>query len=111
MRSKKCSVRCHPLATGLLGNFVSEEVDDLNGRLPATVLARRNGSLVRLPASPRARLQPTSYRESFKRRRRLAPTTGWYECQKIDAKTQRPFHFQPKAQPIALGGVYRLRAR
>jgi putative SOS response-associated peptidase YedK len=47
-----------------------------------------------------------AYREPFETRRCIVPTTGWYEWQKIDAKTKRPFHFQPKAQPFAFGGVY-----
>ena len=46
-----------------------------------------------------------AYREPFEKRRCIIPTTGWYEWQKIDAKTKRPFHFQPKAQPFAFGGV------
>jgi putative SOS response-associated peptidase YedK len=47
-----------------------------------------------------------AFRDPFKTRRCIIPTTGWYEWQKIDAKTKRPFHFQPKAQPFAFGGVY-----
>jgi putative SOS response-associated peptidase YedK len=47
-----------------------------------------------------------AYREAFKTRRCLIPTTGWYEWQKIDAKAKRPHHFQPKAMPFAFGGVY-----
>ena len=34
------------------------------------------------------------------------PATGWYEWQKIDAKTKQPFHFQPAAKPFALAGIY-----
>ena len=34
------------------------------------------------------------------------PTTGWYEWQKIDAKTKQPYHFRPAATPFAFGGVY-----
>jgi putative SOS response-associated peptidase YedK len=60
------------------------------------------------PTTPRctALRQPATYREPFKTRRCIIPTTGWYECQKIDAKTKRPFHFRPEAQPFAFGGVY-----
>ena len=47
-----------------------------------------------------------AYREAFKTRRCLIPTTGWYEWQKIDAKTKRPHHFRPKAEPSAFGGVH-----
>lgn len=51
------------------------------------------------------RTSPT-YREPFKKRRCLVPATGWYEWQKINAKTKKPFHFQPKATPFAFGGIY-----
>jgi putative SOS response-associated peptidase YedK len=34
------------------------------------------------------------------------PATGWYEWQKINAKTKRPYHFTPKTAPFAFGGVY-----
>jgi putative SOS response-associated peptidase YedK len=34
------------------------------------------------------------------------PASGWYEWQKINAKTKRPFHFTPKAAPFAFAGVY-----
>jgi putative SOS response-associated peptidase YedK len=47
-----------------------------------------------------------SYREPFKKRRCIVPATGWYEWQKIDAKTKRPHHFRPKAKPFAFAGVY-----
>jgi putative SOS response-associated peptidase YedK len=47
-----------------------------------------------------------TYREPFKKRRCLVPATGWYEWQKIDARTKKPFHFCPKSSPVALGGVY-----
>jgi putative SOS response-associated peptidase YedK len=53
----------------------------------------------------RIQTAPT-YREPFKKRRCLVPATGWYEWQKIDAKTKRPYHFAPKAMPFAFGGVY-----
>jgi putative SOS response-associated peptidase YedK len=46
-----------------------------------------------------------TYREPFKTRRCLIPTTGWYEWQKRPPMIKRPFHFQPKAQPFAFGGV------
>ena len=55
--------------------------------------------------SDRIRTAPT-YREPFKSRRCLVPASGWYEWQKIDAKTKRPFHFQPRAQPFAFAGIY-----
>jgi putative SOS response-associated peptidase YedK len=55
--------------------------------------------------SDRIQTAPT-YREPFKKRRCLVPATGWYEWQKINAKTKRPFHFTPKATPFAFGGVY-----
>ena len=47
-----------------------------------------------------------TYREPFKKRRCIVPMTGWYEWQKVNAKTKRPFHFQPKGQPTAFAGVY-----
>jgi putative SOS response-associated peptidase YedK len=47
-----------------------------------------------------------AYREAFKTRRCLVATTGWYEWQKLDAKTKRPHHFRPAAEPFAFGGVY-----
>lgn len=47
-----------------------------------------------------------SYREPFRKRRCLVPASGWYEWQKIDARTKRPHHFQPKATPFAFAGVY-----
>jgi putative SOS response-associated peptidase YedK len=47
-----------------------------------------------------------TYREPFKKRRCIVPATGWYEWQKVNTKTKRPFHFQPKATPFAFGGVY-----
>jgi putative SOS response-associated peptidase YedK len=47
-----------------------------------------------------------TYRDSFKKRRCLVPATGWYEWQKIDAKTKQPFHFQPAAKSFALAGIY-----
>jgi putative SOS response-associated peptidase YedK len=55
--------------------------------------------------SDRIRTAPT-YREPFKARRCLVPATGWYEWQKINAKTKRPYHFKPKAEPFAFAGVY-----
>jgi putative SOS response-associated peptidase YedK len=47
-----------------------------------------------------------AYREAFKTRRCLVPTTGWYELQKIDQKAKRPYHFRPTAEPFAFGGIY-----
>lgn len=55
--------------------------------------------------SDRVQTAPT-FREPFRNRRCLVPATGWYEWQKITAKTKKPFHFQPKATPFAFGGVY-----
>jgi putative SOS response-associated peptidase YedK len=55
--------------------------------------------------SDRIQTAPT-YREPFKKRRCIVPTTGWYEWRKTGAKTKKPFHFQPKAAPFAFGGVY-----
>ena len=55
--------------------------------------------------SDRIQTAPT-YREPFKKRRCLVPATGWYEWQKINTKTKKPFHFQPKATPFAFGGVF-----
>lgn len=55
--------------------------------------------------SDRIQTAPT-YREPFKKRRCLVPATGWYEWQKVNAKTKRPYHFQPQAKPFAFGGVY-----
>lgn len=66
------------------------------GRQPyATINARAD----RIQTAP-------TYREPFKKRRCLVPATGWYEWQKVDAKTKRPYHFQPHAKPFAFGGVY-----
>ena len=53
----------------------------------------------------RIQTAPT-YREPFKKRRCLVPASGWYEWQKVTAKTKRPFHFQPKAKPFAFAGVW-----
>lgn len=53
----------------------------------------------------RIQTAPT-FREPFKKRRCIVPATGWYEWQKVTAKTKRPFHFQPRAKPFAFGGVY-----
>ena len=47
-----------------------------------------------------------TYREPFRKRRCLVPATGWYEWQKLDAKTRKPYHFAPVARPFALAGVY-----
>ena len=55
--------------------------------------------------SDKVQTAPT-YREPFRKRRCLVPATGWYEWQKLGAKTKKPFHFQPKALPFAFGGVY-----
>ena len=55
--------------------------------------------------SDRIQTAPT-YREPFKQRRCIVPASGWYEWQKIGAKTKKPFHFQPTATPFAFGGVY-----
>jgi putative SOS response-associated peptidase YedK len=55
--------------------------------------------------SDRIRTAPT-YREPFAKRRCLVPATGWYEWQKVNAKTKRPYHFRPKAEPFAFAGVY-----
>ena len=48
----------------------------------------------------RIQTAPT-YRELFKKRRCLVPASGWYEWQKVDAKTKRP-HFQPVSQALRL---------
>jgi putative SOS response-associated peptidase YedK len=53
----------------------------------------------------RIQTAPT-YREPFKQRRCLVPASGWYEWQKVTARSKRPFHFQPKAEPFAFAGVY-----
>jgi putative SOS response-associated peptidase YedK len=37
----------------------------------------------------------------MRKRRCIIPTTGWYEWQKIGAKTKKPFHFKPEARPFA----------
>jgi putative SOS response-associated peptidase YedK len=55
--------------------------------------------------SDRIRTAPT-YREPFKTWRCLVPASGWYEWQKVNAKTKRPYHFKPKAEPFAFAGVY-----
>src|SRR5262245_9667165 len=55
--------------------------------------------------SDKVQTAPT-FREPFRKRRCLVPATGWYEWQKIDTKTRKPFHFQPTATPFAFGGVY-----
>jgi len=34
-----------------------------------------------------------AFREAFKSRRCLVPADGWYEWQKIDAKTKQPYRF------------------
>ena len=38
-----------------------------------------------------------TYREPFKTKHCLVPSTGWYEWQKIDAKKKRPIHMCAKA--------------
>jgi putative SOS response-associated peptidase YedK len=53
----------------------------------------------------RVQTAPT-YREPFKKRRCLVPASGWYEWQKIDAKTKKPHYFQPAAKPFAFAGVW-----
>lgn len=55
--------------------------------------------------SDRIATAPT-YREPFKKRRCIVPATGWYEWQKVNAKTKKPFHFRPTKAPFAFGGVY-----
>ena len=55
--------------------------------------------------SDRIEKAPT-YREPFKKRRCLVPATGWYEWQKVTAKTKKPFHFCAESEPFAFGGVY-----
>lgn len=55
--------------------------------------------------SDRIQTAPT-YREPFKKRRCIVPATGWYEWQKITAKTKKPFHFCVDAEPFAFGAVY-----
>jgi putative SOS response-associated peptidase YedK len=69
--------------------------DQLSRQPYATINAR----------SDRIQTAPT-YREPFKQRRCIVPTSGWYEWQKTSAKTKKPFHFRPKATPFAFGGVY-----
>lgn len=53
----------------------------------------------------RIQTAPT-FREPFQKRRCLVPASGWYEWQKINTKTKRPYHFQPRATPFAFAGVY-----
>jgi putative SOS response-associated peptidase YedK len=55
--------------------------------------------------SDRVQTAPT-YREPFRKRRCLVPASGWYEWQKITPKQKQPYHFRPKAEPFAFGGVY-----
>jgi putative SOS response-associated peptidase YedK len=55
--------------------------------------------------SDRVQTAPT-YRDPFRQRRCIIPTTGWYEWQKTGSKTKRPHHFQPAAKPFAFGGVF-----
>ncbi len=55
--------------------------------------------------SDRIQTAPT-FREPFKKSRCIVPASGWYEWQKINAKTKKPFYFRPKASPFAFGGVY-----
>lgn len=72
--------------------------------MKAENLARQAYSTINARAD-RIQTAPT-YREPFKKRRCLVPATGWYEWQKVNAKTKRPYHFQPKASPMAFAGVY-----
>ncbi|MCW5734044.1 MAG: SOS response-associated peptidase [Enhydrobacter sp.] len=51
-------------------------------------------------------LTAPTYRESFKQRRCVVPATGWYEWQKVTAKTKKPFHFAPNSKPFGFAGVY-----
>jgi putative SOS response-associated peptidase YedK len=47
----------------------------------------------------RVQTAPT-YREPFKKRRCLVPASGWYEWQKIDAKTKKPHYFHQRQSPL-----------
>ena len=47
-----------------------------------------------------------AYREPFKMRRCLVPTTGWYEWQMITPNQKQPYHFRPVAKPFAFAGIY-----
>ncbi|MFO1086539.1 MAG: SOS response-associated peptidase [Reyranellaceae bacterium] len=71
------------------------KADQLSKQPYATINAR----------SDRIQTAPT-YREPFRKRRCLVPATGWYEWQRINAKTKRPFHFRPTSKPFAFAGVY-----
>jgi putative SOS response-associated peptidase YedK len=51
--------------------------------------------------SDRIATAPT-FRELFKKRRCIVPTTGWYEWQKLDAKSKKPFHFRRRPRPSPL---------
>jgi putative SOS response-associated peptidase YedK len=55
--------------------------------------------------SDRVQTAPT-YRDAFKKRRCIVPTSGWFEWQKIDPRHKRPFHFRPKSTPFAFGGIW-----
>lgn len=47
-----------------------------------------------------------SFREPFKKRRCIVPASGWYEWKKVNTKTKKPYHFQPRSEPWAFAGVY-----
>ena len=49
----------------------------------------------------RIQTAPT-YREPFKKRRCLVPASGWYEWQKIDAKTKKPHPLPAQGQALRL---------
>jgi putative SOS response-associated peptidase YedK len=66
------------------------------GKNPYSTINARSDRIVTAP----------TYREPFKKRRCIVPATGWYEWQKINAKTKKPSHFRPKTEPFAFGGVY-----
>src|SRR5579872_286127 len=48
-----------------------------------------------------------SFRSAFKRRRCLIPADGFYEWQKVEAKTKQPFHIRMKREhPFAFAGLW-----
>jgi putative SOS response-associated peptidase YedK len=58
--------------------FFTKELSDVKGM--STINARAES----IPTSP-------TWREPFKKRRCLVPASGFYEWQKVDAKTKKPF--------------------
>ena len=66
-------------------------------KLAATMINARAETVAEKPA----------FRSAFKRRRCLVPADGYYEWQKIDAKTKQPYYIRRRDdQPFAFAGLW-----